>query len=284
MQDPAFTATTAASIADAIPRLLALALALAAAAVLVVAPGARAADKPADTVPGEVRGVELGLDLLPVCGVVSDVRTETRDAPASGKGAVAGGRGRLGGPRRGPGGLAPAGRPRRSSVRSAEARPAMRSRRMHRVTVWTTTVVLAKDGTVRAYERLGPEGRARRRSSHCRTAVQPGRALIQAQGSAAHPHRRSRHGNLDAGRRPPRRTLVVRTGRGVADRFFLVTLAVLRLGGLSRRPGHDRRDPRHRDRRLRMPGDLAVRATAMGLAYGLWPIAWIIVARCSSTN
>ena len=57
MQDPAFTATTAASIADAIRRLLALALALAA-AVLVVAPGARAADQPADPVQGEVRGVK----------------------------------------------------------------------------------------------------------------------------------------------------------------------------------------------------------------------------------
>ena len=167
MQDPAFTVTTAASIADAMRRLLAFAPAFAAAAVLAAAPGARAADKPVDPVPGEVRGVKLA-SICSVCGVVSDVRTETRDAPASAKGAVAGAV---------VGGLAGHGVGSGSGRTAATVLGAIGGgaaghaieKKMHRVTVWTTTVVF-KDGTVRAYERdSGPK-------------VEPGDIVVIADG------------------------------------------------------------------------------------------------------
>ena len=78
-----------ASIADATQRLLAVAAALTAAALLAAAPHAQAADTPAGAAPHEVRGVKLD-SICSVCGVVSDVHTETRNAPADGKGVVAG--------------------------------------------------------------------------------------------------------------------------------------------------------------------------------------------------
>jgi outer membrane lipoprotein SlyB len=131
-------------------RLLPSAAALAAAAVLTVAPGVRAADKPADSVQAEVRGVKLA-SICSVCSVFSDVRTETRDAPASAKGAVAGAV---------VGGLAGHGLGSGSGRTAATVLGAVGGgvagnaieKKMHRVTVWTTTVVF-KDGTVRAYER-----------------------------------------------------------------------------------------------------------------------------------
>jgi outer membrane lipoprotein SlyB len=84
-----------------------------------------------------------------MCGVVSDMRSETRDAPADPKGAVAGAV---------VGGLAGHG------IGSGSGRTAMTvlgavggglagnaiEKKMRRVTVWTITVVF-KDGSVRSY-------------------------------------------------------------------------------------------------------------------------------------
>ena len=150
MPHPVFARIALTSIAHATRRLPAMAAALMAAAVLVAAPGAHAADKAADPVPREVRGVKLA-SICSVCGVVSDVRAETRDAPGSAKGAVAGAV---------VGGLAGHG------MGSGSGKTAMTvlgavgggvagnaiEKKMNRVTVWTTTVVF-KDGTVRSYER-----------------------------------------------------------------------------------------------------------------------------------
>jgi outer membrane lipoprotein SlyB len=157
MLHPAFARIASTSIADATQRLLAMAAALTAAAVLAAAPHAHAADKPGDPAAREVRGVQLA-SICSVCGVVSDVRTETRDAPADPKGAIAGAV---------VGGLAGHG------IGGGSGRTAMTvlgavgggvagnaiEKKMRRVTVWTTTVVF-KDGTVRSYERT----RARRSS------------------------------------------------------------------------------------------------------------------------
>jgi outer membrane lipoprotein SlyB len=151
MPYPAFVRIVSTSIDHAAGRLLATAAAaLIAASVLAAAPTADAADKTADPAPQEVRGVKLA-SICSVCGVVSDVRAETRDAPRSAKGAVAGAV---------VGGLAGHG------LGSGSGKTAMTvlgavgggvagnaiEKKMHRVTVWTTTVVF-KDGTVRSYER-----------------------------------------------------------------------------------------------------------------------------------
>jgi len=157
------------SIADASRRLLALSAALAAAAVLIAAPRAHAADKPADPV-HDVRGVKLA-SICSMCGVVSDMRSETRDAPADAKGAVAGAL---------VGGLAGHG------VGSGSGRTAMTvlgavgggvagnaiEKKMRRVTVWTITVVF-KDGTVRSFDAEGDP------------KVAPGDVVVIADGHAA---------------------------------------------------------------------------------------------------
>jgi outer membrane lipoprotein SlyB len=150
MPHPAFAGIASTSIARATRRLLATAVALMAAAVFVAAPRVHAADKAADPMPREVRGVKLA-SICSVCGVVSDVRAETRDAPADAKGAVAGAV---------VGGLAGHG------MGNGSGRTAMTvlgaigggvagnaiEKKMRRVTVWTTTVVFT-DGNVRSYER-----------------------------------------------------------------------------------------------------------------------------------
>lgn len=149
MSSRPFAGSASTSITHATPRLLAMAGALMAAAVLAAAPRAHAADTP-DVVPREVRGVKLAT-LCSVCGVVSDVRSETRDVPADAKGAVAGAV---------VGGLAGHGIGSGSGRTAATVLGAIGGgvagnaieKKMHRVTVWTTTVVF-KDGTVRSYER-----------------------------------------------------------------------------------------------------------------------------------
>jgi hypothetical protein len=76
MTHRAFARMASPSIADITRRLLALSGALAAAVALIATPLAHAADKPADPV-HEVRGVKLA-SICSVCGVVSDMRSETR--------------------------------------------------------------------------------------------------------------------------------------------------------------------------------------------------------------
>ena len=165
-----FARSASTSVAHAARRLLAMAAALMAAAVLAAVPRAHAADKAADPVSREVRGVKLA-SICSVCGVVSDVRTETRDAPADAKGAVAGAV---------VGGLAGHGIGSGSGRTAATVLGAIGGgvagnaieKRMHRVTVWTTTVVF-KDGTVRNYERnAGPK-------------VEPGDIVVIADGQPA---------------------------------------------------------------------------------------------------
>jgi outer membrane lipoprotein SlyB len=154
-------------IGQATGRVRAMAAALIAAAALAVAPRAQAADKTADPVPQEVRGVKLA-SICSVCGVVSDVRTETRDAPASGKGAVAGAVvGGLAGHGMGGG----SGKTALTVLGAVGGGVAGNSieRKMNRVTVWTITVVF-KDGRVRSYERdSGPK-------------VEPGDIVVIAEG------------------------------------------------------------------------------------------------------
>jgi outer membrane lipoprotein SlyB len=148
--NPAFAKSASTSISNATQLLLTMAAALMAAAVLAAAPSAHAADKTPEPVSREVRGVKLA-SLCSVCGVVSDVRSETRDAPADAKGAVAGAV---------VGGLAGHGIGGGSGRTAATVLGAIGGgvagnaieKKMHRVTVWTTTVVF-KDGTVRSYER-----------------------------------------------------------------------------------------------------------------------------------
>ena len=150
MPHPASARIASSSIPRAARQPLTMAAALMAAAVLVAAPRAHAADKPADSVPREVRGVKLA-SICSVCGVVSDVRAETRDAPADAKGAIAGAVvGGLAGHGMGGG----SGRTAMTLLGAIGGSVAGNSieKKMHRVTVWTTTVVF-KDGTVRIFER-----------------------------------------------------------------------------------------------------------------------------------
>ena len=150
MPHPPFTRMASTSTAPAADRLLAAAAALIAAAAFAASPRAHAAEKAVDPAPHEVRGVKLA-SICSLCGVVCDVRAETRDAPPDPKGAIAGAV---------VGGLAGHG------VGSGSGRTAMTvlgavgggvagnaiDKKMRRVTVWTSTVVF-KDGTVRSYER-----------------------------------------------------------------------------------------------------------------------------------
>ena len=150
MSHPAFARIASISNAQAPPRQLTMATTLMAAAAFVAAPRAHAADKAADPVPREVRGVKLA-SICSVCGVVSDVRAETRDAPGDATGAVAGAVvGGLAGHGMGGG----SGRTAMTVLGAIGGGVAGNSieKKMHRVTVWTTTVVF-KDGTVRSYER-----------------------------------------------------------------------------------------------------------------------------------
>jgi len=170
MPHPVVPRIASTSIAHGIGRLMATSAALIAAAVLAAAPTAHAADKPADPVAHAVRGVKLA-SICSMCGVVSDTRSETRDAPADPKGAVTGAV---------VGGLAGHG------LGSGSGRTAMTvlgavggglagnaiEKKMHRVTVWTTTVVF-KDGTVRSYD------------SEADPRVAPGDVVVIAEGHPA---------------------------------------------------------------------------------------------------
>jgi outer membrane lipoprotein SlyB len=118
----------------------------------------------------EVRGVDLA-SICSLCGVVSDMHSETRDTPADAKGAVAGAV---------VGGLAGHG------MGSGSGRTAMTvlgalgggvagnaiEKKMRRVTVWTITVVF-KDGTVRTYD------------SDADPRVAPGDVVVIAEGHPA---------------------------------------------------------------------------------------------------
>jgi len=167
MRHTVFARIASTSAARAPRRLLAIAAALTTAAVLVAVPTVYAADKAADPVSREVRGVKLA-SICSVCGVVSDVRAETRDAPADAKGAVAGAV---------IGGLAGHGVGSGSGRTAATVLGALGGgvagnaieKKMNRVTVWTTTVVF-KDGTVRSYERQTGPG------------VEPGDVVVIAEG------------------------------------------------------------------------------------------------------
>jgi len=170
MPHPAFPAIASSSIDLATGRLMAMSAALITAALLATAPTAHAADKPVDPVPHDVRGVKLA-SICSMCGVVSDMRSETRDAPADPKGAVAGAV---------VGGLAGHG------LGSGSGRAAMTvlgavggglagnaiERKTHRITVWTITVVF-KDGTVRSYD------------SDADPRVAPGDVVVIAEGHPA---------------------------------------------------------------------------------------------------
>jgi outer membrane lipoprotein SlyB len=155
------------SVAGAPRGLLGLAAALTMATVFVAAPAAHAADKVAAPDSSEVRGVKLA-SICSVCGVVSDVRAETRDAPADPKGAIAGAV---------VGGLAGHGIGNGSGRTAATVLGVIGGgvagnaieKKMNRVTVWTTTVVF-KDGTVRSYERTTDQ------------AIQPGDIVVIADG------------------------------------------------------------------------------------------------------
>jgi len=151
----------------------AAAAALAAALVFIATPHAKAAEnEPGPVVRDgrEVRGVKLS-SICSFCGVVSDVRAETRDAPSDPKGALAGAVvGGLAGHAIGDGG----GRTAATllgAIGGGFAGNAI-EKKMHRVTVFTTTVVF-KDGTVRTYDRSsGPE-------------LEPGDVVVIADGHPA---------------------------------------------------------------------------------------------------
>jgi len=170
MTHAALATTASTSIAHRARCVLTMAAALLATAFLVVAPSAHAGDKAAAAAPREVRGVKLE-SICSACGVVSDVRAETRDAPADPKGAIAGAV---------VGGLAGHGMGNGSGKTAMTVLGAVGGgiagnaieKKMHRVTVWTTTVVF-KDGSVRTYERdSGP-------------AVEPGDIVVIAEGHPA---------------------------------------------------------------------------------------------------
>jgi outer membrane lipoprotein SlyB len=167
MRHTVFAKIASTSVAGAPRQVLAMAAALTTAAVFVAAPAAHAADQVSDPVPREVRGVKLA-SICSVCGVVSDVRAETRDGPADAKGAVAGAI---------IGGLAGHGVGNGSGRTAATVLGAIGGgvagnaveKKMQRVTVWTTTVVF-KDGTVRSYERQTGPG------------IEPGDVVVIADG------------------------------------------------------------------------------------------------------
>jgi len=170
MPYPAFVRIST-SIAHAGGRLLATAAAaLIAASVLAAAPTADAADKTADSAPQEVRGVKLA-SICSMCGVVSDMRSETRDAPADAKGAVAGA---LVGGLAGHGGGSGSGRTAMTVLGAVGGGVAGNAieKKMRRVTVWTITVVF-KDGTVRSFDAEGDP------------KVAPGDVVVIADGHAA---------------------------------------------------------------------------------------------------
>jgi outer membrane lipoprotein SlyB len=170
MPRPAATIAST-SIASSIRRLLAIAGTLIVAAIVVAAPKVHAADKAAsEPASREVRGVKLA-SICSVCGVVSDVRAETRDAPSDPKGAIAGAVvGGLAGHGMG-GGSGRTAMTVLGVVGGGVAGNAI-EKKMNRVTVWTTTVVF-KDGTVRSYERdSGPN-------------VEPGDIVVIAEGKPA---------------------------------------------------------------------------------------------------
>jgi len=175
MSHPAFAPIASASAPHAHRRVLAVATALIAGTVFIAAPRAQAVDKAVDPAPHEVRGIKLAT-ICSACGVVSDVRAETREGPHDAKGAVAGAV---------VGGLAGHGIGNGSGRTAATVIGAIGGglagnaveKKVNRETVWTTTVVF-KDGAVRSYEHSSAPG------------VDPGDIVVIADG---HPARVEQH-------------------------------------------------------------------------------------------
>ena len=138
-------------------RVIAAALfAVTAAAVLATSP-AQASEHPADDAPRLVRGVPLA-SICDACGVVSELRVQTREEPDKHVGAVAGAVvGGLAGHAIGDG----SGRTVATVLGAVGGGVAGNAieKKVRRVTVWTTTVTF-KDGSVASYERTSDPGLA----------------------------------------------------------------------------------------------------------------------------
>ena len=125
--------------------------------MLIAAAVAHAADRDHDPVPTEVRGVKLA-SICGACGVVSDIRTETRESKNNAAGTVAGALiGGLAGHAIGGG----SGRTVGTVVGAVGGGVAGNQieKKMNKVTVWITTVTF-KDGSVGSYERSVDSGLA----------------------------------------------------------------------------------------------------------------------------
>ena len=138
-------------------RVIATALSAAIAAAVLATSSAEASEHPADAPPRMVRGVPLA-SLCEACGVVSELRVQTREAPdnpvGTGVGAVVGG---LAGHAIG----ARSGRAAATILCALGGGVAGHAieKKVRRVTVWTTTVTF-KDGSIASYERTSDPGLA----------------------------------------------------------------------------------------------------------------------------
>ena len=138
-------------------RVIATALSAAIAAAILATSSADASEHPVDAPPRVVRGVPLA-SLCDACGVVSELRVQTRETPDNHVGAVAGAV---------VGGLAGHGIGEGSGRTVATVLGALGGgvagnaieKKVHRVTVWTTTVTF-KDGSAASYEHTSDPGLA----------------------------------------------------------------------------------------------------------------------------
>lgn len=139
-------------------RAIATALAASIAAAVLAIPCAQGSEHPLDAAPPRVvRGVTLA-SICDACGVVSEQRVQTREEPDHHVGAVAGAV---------VGGLAGHGIGEGSGRTVATILGAVGGgvagnaieKKVHRVTVWTTTVTF-KDGSTASYERTSDPGLA----------------------------------------------------------------------------------------------------------------------------
>jgi outer membrane lipoprotein SlyB len=138
-------------------RVIAAALFAALAATVLATASAQASEHPADDPPCVVRGVPLA-SICDACGVVSELRVQTREVPDNHVGAVAGAVvGGLAGHGIGEG----SGRTVATIVGALGGSVAGNAieKKVRRVTEWTTTVTF-KDGSVASYERTSDPGLA----------------------------------------------------------------------------------------------------------------------------
>ena len=132
------------------PRTIAAALSVTLVLAVLATSSAKAFEHPVDDPPRVVRGIRLA-SICDACGVVSELRVETREEPDHHAGAVAGAV---------VGGLAGHGIGEGSGRTVATILGALGGgfagnaleRKVRRVNVWTTTVTF-KDGSVASYER-----------------------------------------------------------------------------------------------------------------------------------